>query len=66
MKEQKEGKLATASASGVFIGPGATQFVLILSFAHSQAKFFVSWFIAPVCIYYLEFEVTGPIERSHK
>ena len=26
---------------------GATALLLILSFAHSHAKFFVSWFIAP-------------------
>lgn len=27
---------------------GATALLLILSFAHSQAKFFVSWLIAPI------------------
>lgn len=31
----------------VLVYPGAMQFVRILSFAHSQAKFLVSWFVAP-------------------
>lgn len=31
----------------VLIWPGAMQLALILSFAHSQARFLASWFIAP-------------------
>lgn len=29
------------------MNPGATLFVRMLSLAHSQARFLVSWFIAP-------------------
>ena len=31
---------------GVLMQKGATQLLLMLSFAHSQAKLFVIWFIA--------------------
>ena len=37
----------TASTKGVLINQGATQLLLILSFAHLHAKSLVSWFIAP-------------------
>lgn len=36
----------TGSTSEVLMYHGATEFVRILSFAHSQARFFVNWFIA--------------------
>jgi hypothetical protein len=37
----------TAVKMLVFTPNGATVFVRILSFAHSHAKFFVIWLIAP-------------------
>ena len=43
----KINKCITLSNKGVFIAPGATQLVRILSCAHSHAKHLVSWFIAP-------------------
>ena len=50
MKEKKkknrahgrDEKVITGWAKGVLMYQGATQLVLILSFAHSHAKFFVS------------------------
>ena len=46
-----EGKDLTGSVSGVLMNQGAMLLVLILSFAHSHAKFFANWFIAPAILY---------------
>jgi len=51
--------MVTLSPRGVLIGPGATQLVLMLSFAHSHAKFFVTWFIAPACQLRAPFQITS-------
>jgi hypothetical protein len=37
----------TSSTSEVLIYHGATELVLMLSFAHSHAKFLANWFMAP-------------------
>ena len=38
------------SVSGVRMNQGTTLLILMWSFAHSHAKFLVSWFIAPAII----------------
>ena len=40
-------KILTPSVSEVAMYQGATELALMLSFAHSHAKFFVNWLIAP-------------------
>lgn len=45
--EQRYEKYVTGSMRGVLINQGATQLDLMLSFAHSHARFFISWFSAP-------------------
>jgi len=50
-------KNVTFSRRGVLIGPGAIQLVLMLSLAHSHAKFFVIWFIAPACQLRTRFQI---------
>lgn len=37
----------TGSTKGVLMNHGATELLLLLSFAHSHAKLLASWFIAP-------------------
>ena len=44
---KKKRNWITWSTIGVLMYQGATALLLILSSAHSHAKFFVSWFIAP-------------------
>jgi len=41
-------KIFTGSVKGVLICPGATELALMLSLAHSHAKFLASWFSAPI------------------
>lgn len=53
----------TGSVRGVLMNQGATQLVLILSFAHSHAKFLVSWFIA-AAKRIKEFNSVGHISNS--
>lgn len=36
----------TGSARGVWMNPDAMELTLMLSFAHSHAKYFASWFMA--------------------
>ena len=45
--DYKGTKNVTASMRGVRINQGATELALMLSFAHSHAKLFANWLIAP-------------------
>ena len=47
MDHVSEMNRATCSTMEVLTYQGATELTLILSLAHSQAKFLVSWLIAP-------------------
>ncbi|WVZ01753.1 hypothetical protein V8G54_022559, partial [Vigna mungo] len=62
-------KRVTFSARGVLITPGATQLLLILSLAHSHARFFVIWCIAPFAALYttgVMFEAITPAAEDMK